>query len=444
MKKVNYKLLAEEIIEKASSKGADFSDVVIIRNVSKNIGCRLGKVEEIEQSEAQILGLRTFIGKKNAITSTNNFNRESINETIDRVIEMAKLTPDDPLPGLASQTVTKIPELDLYDSKDLSANELKKLALDIEDFSLAVKGINNSNGSSASQSKSSVYLATSEGFSNGYNKSNFSASCSVIAGNSSSMQTDYDFDSKVFFSDLRNSSDIGTKAAKNTILKCNPKKIKTCQMNVVFHPRVAKTLLAHFASLVNGSSIVRGSSFLKEKLNQKIFKNEINIIDNPNIIRGLSSKPFDDEGCSMEKISLVENGVLKNWILDTTTAKQLSMVSNSRASRGVSSPPTPSHTNMFIENGSKSSKQLLNEVDNGFYVTDLIGQGVNLITGDYSRGASGFKIENGEISFPINEVTIADNLNDMFNKMTIANDLEFLYSINTPTLAIEGMTVAGV
>ena len=444
MKKVNYKLLAEEVLEKASLKGVDFSDVVIIGNISKNISCRLGKVEEIEQSETQILGLRTFIGKKNAITSTNNFNKESINETIDRVIEMTKLTPDDPLPGLANHTTTKIPELDLYDSKDLSADELKKLALDIESISLAVEGINNSNGSSASQSKSSVYLATSAGFSNGYKKSNFSASCSVIAGNSSNMQTDYDFDSKVFFSDLRNSSDIGIKAAENTLLKCNPKKINTCQLDVVFHPRVARTLLSHFASLVNGSSIVRGSSFLREKLNKKIFKDEINIIDNPNIIRGLSSKPFDDEGCSMEKISLVENGVLKNWILDTTTAKQLDMASNSRASRGVSSPPTPSPTNMFIDNGSKSCKQLLNEVNNGFYVTDLIGQGVNLITGDYSRGASGFKIENGEISFPINEVTIADNLNDMFNKMTIANDLEFLYSINTPTLAIEGMTIAGV
>ena len=199
MKKINYKLLAEEVLEKASLKGADFSDVVIIGNVSKNIGCRLGKVEEIEQSETQILGLRTFIGEKNAITSTNNFNKESINETIDRVIEMTKLTPDDPLPGLANQTTTKIPELDLYDSKDLGADELKKLALDIENKSLEVEGINNSNGSSASQSKSSVYLATSEGFSNGYKKSNFSASCSVIAGNSSNMQTDYDFDSKVFF-----------------------------------------------------------------------------------------------------------------------------------------------------------------------------------------------------------------------------------------------------
>ena len=444
MKKINYKLLAEKVLEKASLKGADFSDVVIIGNVSKNIGCRLGKIEEIEQSETQILGLRTFIGEKNAITSTNNFNKESINETIDRVIEMTKLTPDDPLPGLASQTTTKIPELDLYDSKDLDADQLKKLALEIEDKSLEVEGINNSNGSSVSQSKSSVYLATSEGFSNGYKKSNFSASCSVIAGNSTNMQTDFDFDSKVFFSDLRNSSDIGVKAAENTLSKCNPKKINTCKLDVVFHPRVARTLLAHFASLVNGSAIVRGSSFLKEKLNQKIFKDEINIIDNPNIIRGLSSKPFDDEGCSMEKIDLVENGFLKNWILDTTTSKQLGIISNSRASRGVSSPPIPSPTNMFIDKGSKSSKQILSEVNNGFYVTDLIGQGVNLITGDYSRGASGFKIENGEISFPINEVTIADNLIDMFKKMTIANDLEFLYSINTPTLAIEGMTIAGV
>ena len=258
------------------------------------------------------------------------------------------------------------------------------------------------------------------------------------------MQTDYDFDSKVFFNDLKRPSEIGKKAAENTLSKCNPKKIKTCKLDVVFHPRVARTILAHFASLVNGSSIVRGSSFLKEKLNHKIFHSEINIIDNPLIVRGLSSKPFDDEGCSMSKLSLVKDGVLKNWLLDTTTSKQLSMTSNSRASRGVSSPPTPSHTNLFIDNGNKSKEQILSEVNNGFYVTDLIGQGVNLITGDYSRGASGFKIENGKISFPINEVTIADNLNNMFKKILISNDLEFLYSINSPTLAIEGMTIAGV
>tara|TARA_B000000441_G_scaffold121842_1_gene97220 strand:- start:1004 stop:2338 length:1335 start_codon:yes stop_codon:yes gene_type:complete len=444
MKKENHQLLAEEVIEKSLLKGADFSDVVIFENTSRNISCRLGKIEEIEQSETQVLGLRTFIGKKNAITSTNNFNKDSISETIDRVIEMTKLTPEDPIPELAHETSTKIPDLDLYDTTDLNADRLKEIALDIENNSLEVKGINNSNGASTSQSKSSIYLATSAGFSNGYKKSNFSSSCSVIAGSDNNMQTDYDFDSKVFFSDLKRPSEIGKKAAENTLSKCNPKKIKTCKLDVVFHPRVARTILAHFASLVNGSSIVRGSSFLKEKLNHKIFHDEINIIDNPLIVRGLSSKPFDDEGCSMSELSLVKNGVLKNWLLDTTTSKQLSMTSNSRASRGVSSPPTPSHTNLFIDNGNKSTEQILSEVNNGFYVTDLIGQGVNLITGDYSRGASGFKIENGKISFPINEVTIADNLNNMFKKILISNDLEFLYSINSPTLAIEGMTIAGV
>ena len=213
------------------------------------------------------------------------------------------------------------------------------------------------------------------------------------------------------------------------MLKCNPKKIQTCITDIVFHPRVGRTLLGHFASLINGSSIVRGSSFLKDKLNKKVFKTGINIIDNPNLIRGLKSKPFDDEGCSMDVLNLVEGGFLKKWILDTTTSKQLNLKSNCRASRGISSPPIPSPTNLFIENGNKSKEQLLSEVNDGFYVTDLIGQGVNLITGDYSRGASGFKIENGKISYPINEVTIADNLNDMFEKMIISNDLEFLYPI---------------
>jgi len=209
MKKENNQLLAEEVIEKALIKGADFSDVVIFENTSRNISCRLGKIEEIEQSETQVLGLRTFIGKKNAITSTNNFNKDSISETIDRVIEMTKLTPEDPLPELAHETSTKIPDLDLYDNTDLNADKLKEIALDIENNSLEVKGINNSNGASASQSKSSIYLATSAGFSNGYKKSNFSASCSVIAGSDSNMQTDYDFDSKVFFNDLKRPSEIG-------------------------------------------------------------------------------------------------------------------------------------------------------------------------------------------------------------------------------------------
>ena len=440
----NYKLLAEKVIEKSLSKGADFSDVLVLGNISKNIGCRLGKVEEIEQSETQILGLRTFIGKKNAITSTNNFTESSIDSSIERVIEMTKLTPDDPLPGLASKTSEKIPELDLYDRTNLSAEELKNLALSAEESSLKTNGIKNSNGASVSQSKSSIYLATSEGFSNGYEKSNFSLSCSVIAGSDKDMQTDYDYDSKVFYKDLKKASDIGKDAAKNTLLKCNPKKIQTCITDIVFHPRVGRTLLGHFASLINGSSIVRGSSFLKDKLNKKVFKTGINIIDNPNLIRGLKSKPFDDEGCSMDILNLVEGGFLKKWILDTTTSKQLNLKSNCRASRGISSPPIPSPTNLFIENGNKSKEQLLSEVNDGFYVTDLIGQGVNLITGDYSRGASGFKIENGKISYPINEVTIADNLNNMFEKMIISNDLEFLYPINTPTLAIEGMTIAGI
>ena len=440
----DYRSLAEEIIKASLSKGADTSDIMIAENLSKNIGCRLGNIEEIEQSETRILGLRAFVGNRNAIISTNDFSQNSINESIDRVISMAKLAPEDPLSKLASETIEVIPDLELFDDYDLNPNDLKDLALKTEESALKAKGVTNSNGASSSQSKTSFCLSSSNGFSGVYKKSNFSISCSAIAGDELNMQTDYEYDSRVFFEDLKDASLIGKQAAENTVSKCNPKKIETCKSDVVFDPRVSRTLLAHFASLVNGASIARGSSFLSEKMNTKIFNKEINIIDNPSIPRGLGSKPFDDEGCEMKKLNIVENGTLKSWFLDNTTAQQLGIKSNNRASRGMSSPPSPSPTNMFIENGSHSKDRIINNIKDGFYVTDLIGQGVNLITGDYSRGAGGFKIENGEISFPINEVTIAGNLKDMFNRMIVANDLEFKYSLNSPTILIEGMIIAGV
>ena len=440
----DYRSLAEEIIELTLSKGADSSDIVVAKNLSKNIGCRLGKIEEIEQSETRVLGLRTFIGNRNAIISTNDFSQNSINESIDRVISMTKLAPEDPLSKLASKTIETIPNLDLFDTYDLNSDELKDLALETENSALKVKGVTNSNGASSSQSKTSFHLSTSNGFSGGYKKSNFSISCSAIAGNELSMQTDYDYDSKVFFKDLKDTSLVGKQAAENTVSKCNPKKIKTCKSDVVFDPRVSRTLLSHISSLVNGVSIARGSSFLSEKMNSKIFNKEINIIDNPNIVKGLGSKPFDDEGCEMKRFNIIENGILKSWILDTTTSQQLGIKSNNRASRGMSSSPSPSPTNMFIDNGSISKNEIISNIKDDFYVTDLIGQGVNLITGDYSRGAGGFKIENGKISFPVNEVTIAGNLKDMFNRMIVANDLEFKYSLNSPTILIEGMTIAGI
>ena len=440
----DYKSLADDIIKKSLSRGADFSDIVIAKNLSKNVGCRLGNLEEIEQSETQVLGLRTFIGERSAIISTNNFSRDSIIESIDRVINMTKLAPKDPMVSLASQTIEKIPDLDLFDSHDLKPDDLKDLALRTEEASLKIKGINNSNGASSSQSKTSFHLSTSNGFSGGYKKSNYSISCSSIAGDDLNMQTDYDYDSKVFFKDLKDEFSIGEKAAKNTLAKCNPKKIKTCTSDIVFDPRVSRTILAHFSSLINGASIARGSSFLSEKMNTKIFNKDVNIIDDPSILRGIASKPFDDEGCGIQKLNIVQNGNLNSWILDTTTAKQLNLNSNNRASRGMSSPPSPSSTNMFIENGSFSVNEIIKNIKDGFYVTDLIGQGVNLITGDYSRGAGGFKIEDGNITFPINEVTIADNLKDMFSRMIIANDLDFKYSINSPTILIEGMKIAGI
>jgi PmbA protein len=288
-----------------------------------------------------------------------------------------------------------------------------------------------------------VALVTSGGFAGSYATTNISVSVSVIAGEGTGMERDYDFASTRHGGDLGDPEAVGRNAANLALKRLNARRVKSQSVPVVFDPRVSNSLLGHFAGAINGVSIARGTSFLKDRMGQLIFAPGIRIVDDPHIVRGIRSKPFDGEGVANRQMNLVEDGVLKTWILDSASARQLKLTSTGHAARGTGGPPSPSTSNLYLVPGTRSPAALISDIAQGFYVTELIGMGVNGVTGDYSRGASGFWIENGQIAYPVNEVTIAGNLNGMFASMTPANDLVFRYGTNAPTLRIEGMTIAG-
>jgi len=371
--------------------------------------------------------------------------KSSLDELTQRAIDMARNAPADPFTSLAPKEAltTKIPDLDLFDDTEKSADELKELAEETEALAMNVDGISNSEGATASTSKGYISLATSNGFAQSYNSSNFSLSLSVIAGEGTEMERDYAYSSKRHFADLQNPEEIAKEATERALKRINPRKAETCQVPVVFSTRVSRTLLGHFASAINGASIARGTSFLKDMMNKQVFADGINIVDDPHILRGPSSRPFDGEGLANESLTFIKDGVLQDWILDRTSAKQLNLQSNGRAARGTSSPPSPSSSNIYIAAGTQSPEDMISDIQNGFYVTELIGMGVNGITGDYSRGAAGFWIENGEITYPVNEITIASNLKDMYLNMQAADDLTIKYGTDSPTLLIEQMMIAG-
>ncbi len=442
LEKLNY------LIDRAKKAGASDCDALLYSGQSSSISWRLGKLEDVERSEGADLGLRVFLGKRQAIVSSSDMSKKTLDLLVERAVDMAKNAPEDHYAGLADPDVlalksSDIPDLDLYDDTEKSAEDLKTLARTVEETALGIKGITNSEGASASSGKGLIVTANSNGFSGHYQSSNFSLSISVIAGTDNSMERDYAYSSKRHFSDLREATSIGQEAAEKTLRRLQARKAKTCQVPVIFDPRVSKTLLGHLAGAINGAAIARGTSFLKDKMEKPIFSSGISVKDNPHLLRGPSSKPFDGEGCRNQKLDIVTDGILNCWILDSTSARQLGLVTNGRASRGTSSPPHPSSTNLYIDKGKFTPSELMQDIKSGFYVTDLIGMGVNGITGDYSRGASGFWIENGKITYPVNEVTIAGNLKDMFMSMTAADDLDFIYGTDAPTLRVEGMMIAG-
>ncbi len=437
--------LLADVLSAAKASGADAADAILVEGTSASLSCRLGEPEDLERSEGWDLGLRVLIGKRQAVVSSSDPSKAALTELVERAVAMARAVPEDAYAGLADpdQLATEIPDLEEYDPTDISAEDMIDMARACEDAARAVPGITNSEGAEVGFGKSNVYLAATNGFSGFRQGSRFSFSVSVVAGEGTKMERDYDFASAVWLNDLPDPATIGKSAGENTVRRLNPRKVDSTSVPIVYDPRVASSLVRHFTGAINGQSVARGTTFLLKQMGEQVFANGINIIDDPLKKRGLASKPFDAEGLQTQTRNFIDDGRLTTWVLDMATARQLGLQSTGHASRGTGGPPSPSSTNVHLAPGNVSKDDLIGAIDNGFYVTELIGMGVNGITGDYSRGAGGFWIENGEIAYPVNEVTIAGNLKDMFMNMTPADDLTFRYSVNAPTTRVDGMTIAG-
>lgn len=433
---------AERLIGRARAAGADQADVLVVRRRSRSASIRNGQVENTESSESDDFSVRVFVGQKVATVNAGQGADEAA--LTERAVAMARVSPEDPHACLADAEMLarEWPELDLFDSTEPSAESLVEAAVEAEATALAVPGVASSVGAGAGAGLFGMVLATSHGFSGTFERSGFSRSVSVIAGEGVKMERDYDFDSRVFYADLDNSAGIGRRAGERVVARVNPRKVKTgSNVNVVFDPRVSRGLIGHLVSAINGAAVARKTSFLKDMMDKQVAIEGLTLVDDPFVRRGPGSRPFDGEGVSVGALTMVEDGILRQWYLTTGVGRELGLKSNGRASRGGG--VSPSSTNVIVNPGALSREELIASVGTGFYVTELIGQGVNQITGEYSRGASGFWIENGEISFPVSEVTIASNLKDMFKRMTLANDIDRKYSVTAPTIAVEGMTLAG-
>jgi PmbA protein len=429
----------------ARRAGADAADALFVENVSASVSYRLGKLEDVERSESADLGLRVFLGNRVAFVSSTDFSKDALSGLPERAIAMARLAPEDKYAGLAPQDrlAKDIPALDLEDSEEPAPEVLVERARAAEDAGMAVKGVTNSEGGGASFSRAAVALATSNGFYGRYAGTSHSIGVSMLAGEGVGMERDYDQASARHAGDLRSAEDIGRRAGELAVRRLNPRKVKSQSVPVVFDERESAGLLGHFAGAISGAAIARGVSFLKDKMGEEIFAPGISIIDDPHRLRGLRSKPFDGEGVANQRRALIENGRLTSWLLDCASARQLGLQTTGHAARGTGGPPHPQTTNLYMAPGRLSPEALIADIERGFYVTELMGMGVNGVTGDYSRGAAGFWIEKGKIVFPVSEVTIAGNLKDMFRHLTPASDLVFRYGSNAPTLRIEGMTIAG-
>lgn len=436
---------AERLVKAALAAGADAADAVAVRGMSQSIEVRDGAVEESESSEGDDLGLRVLVGKRQAVVSTNDMSSDGYKTLAERAVAMARFASEDKYAGLAdeAQLARSFPDLDMIDKNLPTVQQLEDMARAAEEAGLAVKGISKSGGASASAGIGGMVLITSTGFRGAYLGSSHGLSMTAIAGEGTGMERDYDYSSVRHASDLTAPDKVGRRAGERAIERLNPRKVTTRKVPVVFDPRVANSLVGHLASAVNGASIARKTSFLREKMGAKLFADNIRIIDDPHRVRGLRSHPFDGEGVAGKRMALIDDGVLMSWILDCATARELGLVTTGHASRGVSSSPSPSASNLHMEAGTLTPAELIADIKDGFYVTDLIGSGVNGVTGDYSRGASGFWIENGQRTYAVSEVTIAGHLFDIFKNLTPANDLTFKYGVNAPTVRLEGLTVAG-
>ncbi len=437
--------IAQDIVSRALKQGATAADAMVFERRDSSISIRQGIVEELEQSEAREIGLRVFAGQSSAIIAGSVLTPEARERLATRAMAMAKLAPPDPFLGIATpeQLAKKDLDLDLVSKTFPSAAELKHLAEETEQLALAVPGITKSNGAGASSSSSDIALASSNGFAKSYRRTGFGFSVSVIAGEGTTMVRDYDATSANHFEDLDTPAKIAASAAERAVKRLNPQKLQSQSVPVIFDRRVAASLLGHLSGAINGSAIARDVSFLKEQLGQQIFKSNITIVDDPHRHRGFASRSFDGEGLATQRRNFIDKGVLTGWVLDLRSARQLNLEPTGNGARGLASQPSPSTTNLHLEPGTQSPEDMIKALSRGLLITEFIGSSINPATGDYSRGASGFWIENGEVKFPVSEITVAGNLKDMFMNLTPANDLLFRSSTNAPSCLVEGMTIAG-
>src|SRR5215510_5397745 len=437
--------LLQDVIAHARRAGADAADAVLFEGTSLSHARRLGKTEKLERSEGHDLGLRVFIGRQQAIVSSTDRSTEALRELVERAVAMARTVPEDPFCGIAdpAEITHEWPALEMLDPAEPAAEVLIERARAAEEAALAVAGVTNSEGAEAGWGRSSIALAASNGFAGFYSGSSQGVSASVIAGSGMGMERDYDFASAIHAADLRDPAEIGKSAGERAVKRLGAKKMPTCRCPVVFDPRVARSFISHLLGAISGPTIARGTSFLKDRLGDRIFPEAITVIDDPHRHRGLRSKPFDGEGTAKHRRAIIDQGTLTTWLLDLRSARQLGLKTTGHAARGTASPPAPAATNVWIEKGALSPEELIADIESGFYVTEMMGMGVNGVTGDYSRGAAGFWIEKGEIAFPVSEMTVAGNLKEMFARLVAADDLEFETGADSPTLRVDDLTIAG-
>jgi len=437
---------AHDIVTRARAAGADAADAIFSADTALDVSVRMGALEDVGRSESEELGLRVFVGRRSASVSTSDLSGDAVATLVERAIAMAREAPEDKWAGLAPEARLlkgAPPELDLHDLQEVSPAALKARALAAEDAARAVSGVTNSEGGSASASASVIALATSHGFAGAYASTSHATSASVIAGEGGGMQRDYAYHSARHLRHLDAPEVIGAKAGVRAVARLDPARIESGAMPVVFDPRVGGSLIGHMIGAIAGASIARKTSFLLDALGTQLFSKGVTIRDDPHRPHGLRSRPFDGEGLAVSPMAIIEDGMLEAWLLESASARQLGLEPTGHATRGGPGAPGVTTSNLHMEAGHVPVTTLIADIVRGVLVTELIGQGVNGVTGDYSRGAAGFLILDGEIAGPVAEFTIAGNLKDMYRNLTPANDLEFRYATNVPTLRVEGMTVAG-
>ncbi|PHR61665.1 MAG: modulator protein [Robiginitomaculum sp.] len=435
----------ETLLGFAKQFGADKADAISAHGRSLSIGVREGKLEDVDNSEGKDIGLRVFVGQRQACVSSSDLSNTSLSKLAERAVAMAKLAPEDPFCGLAAQEnlATVSPELDLFDPTELDADALFARAKILEQSALSDSRVQQAEGANANTVSSSLFFMTSEGFANGWRSTHHGISVSAIASDGTSMERDYDYAGERYFSDLTDPEQIGRKAAARVIARLGAKQIASGNMPILFERRVASQILSAFIGAISGPAIARGVSFLKDEMDAQVFAGHITITDNPLRVRGLGSHPWDGEGVVSKPLDIIKNGVLQSWLLNTSVGKQLGLKTTGHAARGVAAPPGVASSNTYIHAGEKSPEQLMQDIGKGLQITEMFGPSVNSNTGDFSVGIAGFAIENGERTTPVNEVTIAGNLKDMFKSLIPANDLAFKGPISSPSLLIPTMVVAG-